>query len=70
MFLIVFLLVVICNIFFSKIDNLNDIIKQNKDLITEQEKQINNLQQELCTEKNSVEMEKNRMETSQVSNVR
>lgn len=54
---------------FSQMDNLNAMIKQSKDIITEQEKQINNLQQELYAERSSSEIEKNRMETSQVGNM-
>lgn len=52
--------------FCSKIDNLNSIIKQNSEIITEQEKQITRLQ-ELGAERAS-DIEKNSTDTSQVGN--
>lgn len=58
----------ILNYFCSKIENLNSIIKQNSDIITEQEKQITSLQQELGAEKTS-DIGKHIIETSQVGNI-
>lgn len=43
-------------------------MKQNKEIIVEQEKQLTKLQQELSAEKSTSELEKDHTENSQVSN--
>ncbi|KAG5885462.1 hypothetical protein JTB14_037043 [Gonioctena quinquepunctata] len=52
----------------NKIDHLNDIIRKNKELISEQENQLLSLQQQLTLEKSASEIEKRQTEALQIQN--
>nr|XP_023013211.1 TATA element modulatory factor [Leptinotarsa decemlineata]XP_023013212.1 TATA element modulatory factor [Leptinotarsa decemlineata]XP_023013213.1 TATA element modulatory factor [Leptinotarsa decemlineata]XP_023013214.1 TATA element modulatory factor [Leptinotarsa decemlineata] len=52
----------------NKIDHLNDIIRKNKEVIDEQERQLLTLQHQLTLEKSTNEMDKRQAESLQIQN--